>query len=102
MSAVYSVVDFECPTCCYLTKMLLKYSFSTTTLYHTQVSKNREQSKNLAVLPLPPYNPDLAPSDCHLFGALKDDFSSKRFGHVNEVTEEVAASTGFKLVQKRG
>jgi len=79
MTAIYSVLDFECPTCCYLTTMLLKYSFSTTPLDHTQVSKRREQSKNLAVLPHPPYSPDLAPSDCHIFGALKDGFHLKRF-----------------------
>jgi hypothetical protein len=91
MFAVYSVVDFESPTCCCLTKMLLKYSFSTTTLDHTQVSKCREQSENFAVLPIPPFSPDLAPSDCHLFGALKDAFHSKRFGNVDEVIEEVAA-----------
>ena len=101
MSAVYAVVDSECPTCCYLIKMLLKYSFSTTTLDHKQVSKRREQSKNLVILPHPPYSPDLVPSDCHLFGALKDAFCLKRFVDVDEVVEEVAASTGFKLVQKR-
>jgi hypothetical protein len=39
------------------------------------------------VLPHPPYSPDLAPPDLHLFRALKD------------VTEEVAADAGFRLVQ---
>jgi len=98
MSAIYSLFDFECPTCCYLTTVLLKYSFSTTVHDHTHVSKRREKSKNLAVLPHPPYNPDLAPSDRHLFGAVKDAFCSKRFGNVDEVIEEVDASTGFKLI----
>ena len=101
MSAIYSVVDSECPTCHYITTVLLKFSFSTTILDHTQVSKCREKSKNLAFLPHPPYRPDLAPSDCHLFGALKDAFCSKRFGNVDEVTEGVAASTGSAQIQKR-
>ena len=100
MSAIDSVVDFECPISCYLTTMVPKYSFSTTTFNHTQVSKHREQLENLAVLPHPPYSPDLVPSDHHLFGALKDALCSKRFLNVDEVLEEVAASTGFKLVPK--
>ena len=56
-----SAVDFECPTCCYLIKMLLKNSYSTTTLDRTKVSKRREQSKNLAVLP-----PTIQPRSCSL------------------------------------
>jgi hypothetical protein len=89
MSAIYSMVDFDCPTCCYLTKMLLTYSFSTTTLGHTQVSKCEEQRKNFAVPPHPPYSQDLAPSDCHLFGALKEAFRSKGFGNVDKVVQEM-------------
>ena len=42
-----------------------------------------------AVLPHPPYSPDLAPSDFHLFGALKDNIRRKRFGTDEEVVEEV-------------
>jgi hypothetical protein len=53
----------------------------------------------LAVLPHPPYSPDLAPSDCHIFGALKDGFHLKRFRNVDEVIEAVAASTGIKMIQ---
>jgi histone-lysine N-methyltransferase SETMAR len=30
------------------------------------------------VLPHPPYSPDLAPSDFHIFGALKDAISWER------------------------
>jgi histone-lysine N-methyltransferase SETMAR len=40
------------------------------------------------VLPHPPYSPDLAPSDLHLFGALKDAIRGKKFGS-DEVIEEV-------------
>ena len=35
------------------------------------------------VLPHPPYSPDLAPSDYHLFGPLKEHLGEKRF-HNNE------------------
>jgi transposase len=48
--------------------------------------KTREGIKNfhLTVLPHKPYSPDLAPSDFHLFGALKDAIrrtESKTAGH---------------------
>jgi hypothetical protein len=43
----------------------------------------------LTVLPHPPYSPDLAPSDFHIFGALKDAIHGKRFGGNDEVIEEV-------------
>jgi histone-lysine N-methyltransferase SETMAR len=33
----------------------------------------------LTVLPHPPYSPDLAPSDFHLFGPLKDALRGTRF-----------------------
>jgi hypothetical protein len=45
------------------------------------------------------HSPDLAPSDFHLFGALKDAIRGKRFGSDDKVIEEVAASAVFGLVQ---
>jgi histone-lysine N-methyltransferase SETMAR len=39
------------------------------------------------VLPHPPYSPDLAPSDFHLFSALKDTIHGKRF-ESDKVTEK--------------
>jgi len=36
-----------------------------------------------------PYTPDLAPSDFHLFGALKDAICLKRFGSDDNITEVV-------------
>jgi histone-lysine N-methyltransferase SETMAR len=53
------------------------------------------------VLPHPPYSPDLAPSDLHLFGALEDAIRGKSFGS-DEIIEEVSGSTAFKLVQDGG
>ena len=52
------------------------------------------------VLPYPPYRPNLAASECHLFGAHKGVTHSTKFGSDDEVIEEVAVSTKFKLVQE--
>jgi transposase len=53
--------------------------------------KAQEAITNLGwtVLPHTPYSPDLAPSDFHLFEALKDAIRGKRFGSDDEVIEEV-------------
>jgi hypothetical protein len=41
------------------------------------------------VLPLPPYSPDLAPSDYHLFGSLKENVGGKFFRNNDEVIQDV-------------
>jgi transposase len=41
------------------------------------------------VLPHPPYSPDLAPSDYHLFGPLKEYLGRKRFCNNEEVIHDV-------------
>jgi histone-lysine N-methyltransferase SETMAR len=41
------------------------------------------------VLPHPPYSPDLAPSDFHLFGSLKDALRGTHFEDDNSVIEAV-------------
>ena len=41
------------------------------------------------VLPHPPYSPDLAPSDYHLFGALQEHPGGKRFRNNEEVIQNV-------------
>lgn len=38
----------------------------------------------------PPYSPDLAPCDYHLFGSLKQDLGGQRFATDNEVQEAVS------------
>jgi len=53
------------------------------------------------VLPFPPRSLDLAPSHFLLFGAFKGAICGKRFGNDDEVIEEEAANTIFKLVCKR-
>ena len=52
------------------------------------------------VLPYPPHRPDLAASECHLFGAHKGAIHNTKFGSDDEVIEEVAVITKFKLVQE--
>jgi histone-lysine N-methyltransferase SETMAR len=57
---------------------------------HTSVKTQEAITKlGWTVLPHQPYRPDIAPSDFHLFGALKDAISGKRFGSDYEVTEKV-------------
>jgi histone-lysine N-methyltransferase SETMAR len=41
------------------------------------------------VLPHPPYSPDLAPSDFHLFGPMKDGLQGKQFPNTDAVIEAV-------------
>jgi transposase len=41
------------------------------------------------VLPHPPYSPDLAPSDYHLFGSMKSILGDKRFRNNDEVIAAV-------------
>ena len=41
------------------------------------------------LLPQPAYSPDLAPSDFHLFGPLKDPPRGRRFGYKNELKSAV-------------
>jgi histone-lysine N-methyltransferase SETMAR len=43
------------------------------------------------VLEHPPYSPDLAPSDCHLFGPLKDALRGRHFASDQELKEVVHA-----------
>jgi hypothetical protein len=52
------------------------------------------------VLPSPPYRPDLAASECHLFRAHKGAIHRTKFGSDDEVIAEVAVSTKFRLVQE--
>ena len=49
------------------------------------------QKLNFEVLAHPPYSPDLAPSDCHLFGPLKEALRGRRFTSDQELKEAVHA-----------
>lgn len=47
------------------------------------------QKLKFEVLQHPAYSPDLAPSDYHLFGPLKDNLRGRHFGTTNELKEAV-------------
>jgi histone-lysine N-methyltransferase SETMAR len=47
------------------------------------------QKLNFEFLPHPPYSPDLAPSDYHLFGSPKKKLWGRRFGSDEEVKQVV-------------
>ena len=65
----------------------------------------------MVLLPHPAYSPDLAPSDFHLFGLLKDPLRSRRVGPeselksvVNEVVKTMSKDwfeEGIKKVAER-
>jgi transposase len=50
----------------------------------SEVTHNRWE-----ILPHPPYSPDLAPSDCHVFGRLKEHISGRHVASDEEVHCEV-------------
>jgi histone-lysine N-methyltransferase SETMAR len=53
---------------------------------HTTLHTRKEIAKTgWTVLPHPPYSPNLAPSDFHLFGPLKDALRGRRFMDNNEL-----------------
>lgn len=50
-----------------------------------KITRQKLLDLNFEVLPHPPYSPDLAPSDYHLFRKLEADISHKKFGNEDEV-----------------
>ena len=64
-----------------LTRIQQKSCVSVTVLGHTQVLMTQAAVTKFdwSVLPRPPYNTDLAPSDFHPFGAMKDAIHSTKF-----------------------
>jgi hypothetical protein len=58
-------------------------------------SQNETDGFRAAVLDHPPYSPDLAPSDLHLFLHLKKHRARKKFDDDEDVQEEVM--TWFKV-----
>lgn len=47
------------------------------------------RDKNWEILPHPPYSPDLAPSDYHLFGPLKKALRGRKFNNIEEVKHAI-------------
>lgn len=57
---------------------------------HTaQITRETIEKMGWEVLPHPPYSPDLAPSDFHLFGPLKEALRGKRFQDNEDVKKFV-------------
>jgi histone-lysine N-methyltransferase SETMAR len=57
---------------------------------HTaKVTKKKLDDLGWEVLPHPPYSPDMAPSDFHLFVSFKSWLKGKQFNNVNEVKNAV-------------
>jgi histone-lysine N-methyltransferase SETMAR len=71
----------------YVTKVLLHHDNARP---HTSLH-TREAITNLqwTVLPHPPYSPDLAPTDYHLFSLLRDAIHGKKFEDHEEAISEV-------------
>lgn len=86
------------------TKILPHCSFKTTKHDHVQVRKQRKQSElGWAVLPNPPHSPDLVSSNPPPRLEPSDlPFVGKGLGLMTRLlsSEELAAGTKFKLVQK--
>ena len=47
------------------------------------------ENLNFTVIPHPPYSPNLAPSDFHLFSKLKDHLKGQQIGSIEEVKAAV-------------
>jgi len=57
---------------------------------HTSAAtRDAIQHLDFSVLSLPPFSPDLAPSDFHLFPKLKEHFKGQRFSCDEEVKSAV-------------
>ncbi len=54
-------------------------------------TQNKLQQFGWEVLPHPPYSPDLAPSDFHLFRALHGDMRERQFHDCDELSEYISA-----------
>ena len=66
----------------------------------SKVTKKKLRELGWEVLEHPPYSPDLAPSDYHLFRSLQHNLRGKQFRTVEEIRENISAffaskPTGF-------
>ena len=55
---------------------------------HTSI-RTMEAITSFGWIPHPPYSPDLAPSDYHLFGPMKEGLRGNRYSNDNEVKTAV-------------
>jgi histone-lysine N-methyltransferase SETMAR len=67
---------------------------------HTsKMTKNKLADLGWEVLPHPPYSPDMAPSDFHLFTSLKGWLKGKRFSNVQEAENAVQEYFNSKPIE---
>jgi len=57
-----------------------------------EVACASELKNKMAVIPLPPYSPDLAPCDFFLFPKMKLKLKGRRFDTTEEITSRIAES----------
>lgn len=60
-------------------------------VHTSQIAMHAVKECGFEVLPHPPYSPDLAPSDYHLFPKLKKHLRGKRYSDDNELMDAVQA-----------
>jgi histone-lysine N-methyltransferase SETMAR len=56
---------------------------------HSSCDSKENHDLHLEHIPHPAYSPDLAPSDYHVFGPLKEALSGKKFSMDDEIKEAV-------------
>ena len=60
-------------------------------VHNSHVAQTEARSCGYEILPHPPYSPDLAPSDFHLFPSMKSFLKGKRFTNDESLISEVNA-----------
>ena len=63
-------------------------------VHTSRVAMDAVRECGYELLPHPPYSPDLAPSDCHLFPRLKKHLRGRRFDDDGELTAAVEGWLG--------
>ena len=62
----------------------------------SKVTKKKLRELGWEVLEHPPYSPDLAPSDYHLFRSLQHYLKGKQFRRMEEISENISAFFALK------
>jgi histone-lysine N-methyltransferase SETMAR len=55
------------------------------------MTQQKIKELNWEILDQPPYSPDLAPSDYHLFGSLQNHLNNKKFERFEDVNDAILA-----------
>ena len=64
-------------------------------------TKKPSKRSNEGVLPHPPYSPDLAPSDYHLFGSMAHGLADQHFANYEEVAKWLESWLGRNSTGRR-